>query len=204
MTIRHAVSMRGMMKDGKTGDDFFTALPHWVELAIAFGVTSDVQISADDYAYISSEAFSLMLQNSNRSITVVDGAGESKIRFDSDSTNLPQDIFIGNFTTSGTGSEVVTFSGFSSSTSAKIKIAVGSAFSNAMSGKTICLYDANGNKLDVEVVLQGDNTVNFFAPLSSYTIAAEDWSGQNTVTEDTTTDDTDGKTNPSMGGMIEF
>ena len=167
------------------------------DASIAFGVTPNVEISADEYAYISADAFRLMLQNSSRSITVVDGAGNSKIRFDSDSTNLPQDIFIGNFKTTGTGSSVATLSGFSSTTSAKIKVAVGSAFTEAVSGKTICLYDTNGNKLDVEVTLQGDNTVNFFAPLSSYTIAADDWSGQNTNTD--TTDD-GSKENPSMGG----
>ena len=31
-----------------------------------FGVTPNVEISADDYAYISADAFRLMLQNSNR------------------------------------------------------------------------------------------------------------------------------------------
>lgn len=160
---------------------------------IAFGVTPNVEISADDYAYISADAFRLMLQNSNRSITVVSGMGDSKVRFDKDSTNLPQDVFVGNFTTSA-NSDSVSINGFSSTTSAKIKIAVGRSFYNANNGKVISVYDANGNKLDVEATLQGDYTVNFYAPLSNYTVAGADWAGQ-TVPDA-------GKTNPSMGGAF--
>lgn len=160
---------------------------------IAFGVTPNVEISADDYAYISADAFRLMLQNSSRSITVVSGMGDSKVRFDKDSTNLPQDVFVGNFTTSA-NSDSVSINGFSSTTSAKIKIAVGRNFYNANNGKVISVYDANGNKLDVEATLQGDYTVNFYAPLSNYTVAGADWAGQ-TVPDA-------GKTNPSMGGAF--
>ena len=160
---------------------------------IAFGVTPNVEISADDYAYISADAFRLMLQNSSRSITVVSGMGDSKVRFDKDSTNLPQDVFVGNFTTSA-NSDSVSINGFSSTTSAKIKIAVGRSFYNANNGKVISVYDANGNKLDVEATLQGDYTVNFYAPLSNYTVAGADWAGQ-TVPDA-------GKTNPSMGGAF--
>ena len=167
------------------------------DATIAFGVTPNVEISADDYAYISADAFRLMLQNSNRSITVVSGMGDSKVRFDSDSTNLPQDVFVGNFATKNTGTTAASISGFSSTTAAKVKIAVGKAFYDANVNKTISVFDANGNKLDVEATLQGDYTVNFFAPLSNYTVSSSDWAGQNTNT------DTDsGKTNPSMGGAL--
>ena len=162
---------------------------------IAFGVTPNVEISADDYAYISADAFRLMLQNSSRSITVVSGMGDSKVRFDKDSTNLPQDVFVGNFTTSA-NSDSVSINGFSSTTSAKIKIAVGRSFYNANNGKVISVYDANGNKLDVEATLQGDYTVNFYAPLSNYTVAGTDWAGQTVPSTDA------GKTNPSMGGAF--
>ena len=167
------------------------------DASIAFGVTPNVQISADEYAYISADAFRLMLQNSNRSITVVSGMGDSKVRFDSDSTNLPQDVFVGNFATKNTGTTAASISGFSSTTAAKIKIAVGKAFYDANVNKTISVFDANGNKLDVEATLQGDYTVNFFAPLSNYTVSSSDWAGQNT---NTNTDS--GKTNPSMGGAL--
>ena len=167
------------------------------DATIAFGVTPNVEISADDYAYISADAFRLMLQNSNRSITVVSGMGDSKVRFDSDSTNLPQDVFVGNFATKNTGTTAASISGFSSTTAAKIKIAVGKAFYDANVNKTISVFDANGNKLDVEATLQGDYTVNFFAPLSNYTVSSSDWAGQNT---NTNTDS--GKTNPSMGGAL--
>lgn len=162
---------------------------------IAFGVTPNVEISADDYAYISADAFRLMLQNSSRSITVVSGMGDSKVRFDKDSTNLPQDVFVGNFTTSA-NSDSVSINGFSSTTSAKIKIAVGRSFYNANNGKVISVYDANGNKLDVEATLQGDYTVNFYAPLSNYTVAGADWAGQTVPSTDA------GKNNPSMGGAF--
>ena len=162
---------------------------------IAFGVTPNVEISADDYAYISADAFRLMLQNSSRSITVVSGMGDSKVRFDKDSTNLPQDVFVGNFTTSA-NSDSVSINGFSSTTSAKIKIAVGRSFYNANNGKVISVYDANGNKLDVEATLQGDYTVNFYAPLSNYTVAGTDWAGQTVPGTDA------GKNNPSMGGAF--
>lgn len=162
---------------------------------IAFGVTPNVEISADDYAYISADAFRLMLQNSSRSITVVSGMGDSKVRFDKDSTNLPQDVFVGNFTTSA-NSDSVSINGFSSTTSAKIKIAVGRSFYNANNGKVISVYDANGNKLDVEATLQGDYTVNFYAPLSNYTVAGTDWAGQTVPSTDA------GKNNPSMGGAF--
>lgn len=167
------------------------------DATIAFGVTPNVEISADDYAYISADAFRLMLQNSNRSITVVSGMGDSKVRFDSDSTNLPQDVFVGNFATKNTGTTAASISGFSSTTAAKVKIAVGKAFYDANVNKTISVFDANGNKLDVEATLQGDYTVNFFAPLSNYTVSSSDWAGQNT---NTNTDS--GKTNPSMGGAL--
>lgn len=163
------------------------------DATIAFGSTPNVEISAKDYAYISADAFRIMLSNASRSLTVVNGMGNSKVRFDKDSTNLPQDVFVGNFATTGTATNVATLSGFSSTTAAKIKIAVGDTFKNAMSGKVISLYDGNKNKLDTEVTLQGDNTVNFFAPLSSYTVAASDWDGQVIAAAP-------GKTNPSMGG----
>lgn len=166
------------------------------DATIAFGVTPNVEISADDYAYISADAFRLMLQNSNRSITVVSGMGDSKVRFDSDSTNLPQDVFVGNFATKNTGTTAASISGFSSTTAAKVKIAVGKAFYDANVNKTISVFDANGNKLDVEATLQGDYTVNFFAPLSNYTVSSSDWAGQNTVKPD------GGKDNPSMGGAL--
>ena len=159
-----------------------------------FSFGNDIELSSSDFAYISADAFRVMLENGNRSITVL--SGNSKIRFDSDSTNLPQDVFVGNFKTSNTGSTVAAISGFSSTTAAKIKIAVGEAYYNANNGKVLSVYDANGNKLDVEAILQGDYTVNFFAPLSSYTIGGPDYrpatGGGSTQTPD--------KDNPSMGG----
>ena len=159
-----------------------------------FSFGNDIELSSSDFAYISAEAFETMLQNENRTITVL--SGNSKIRFDKDSTNLPQDVFVGNFKTSNTGSTAASISGFSSTTAAKIKLAVGESYYNANSGKTLSVYDANGNKLDIEATLQGDYTVNFFAPLSSYTIGGPDY--QPSTGSDN--NDTPNKDNPSMGG----
>lgn len=149
----------------------------------AWAVTNDAEINAANFATIKKEAFDYMLKNSKRTLTVVFNDG--KIKFDASSFAEADtcDMFIAGIKTKDDAETVSLQFGGNYNIPVAVKLAVGKEFYNNYYGKKLAV---NGS--DAAVILQGDYTVNFKAPLASYTVGAA-------AAEAAAA----GKTNPSMG-----
>ena len=157
----------------------------------------DVEINKNTYANIKEGAFDIMLEDSDRTLTVI--AGDSKIIFDSSSDNLDQDVYVGNIKTAE-GDDYVAIKADDSTATADFKLAVSRSFYNNYEDADLVVYDEDGKATDIKATLRGDYTVNFTAAMGTYYVSDADFdlSDINGGNNNNSTDDGN-KDNPGMG-----